>query len=330
MLQQWTSSSALALVAAVGLLGCAQGADIASEGDAFEDNTLQDNTLEEQLGTAQQAILDGAAATHHKFGAVGALVYTFPELGVVDVFCSATLVARDAVVTARHCGPSIDLAPELGLTAAFAIGPDAFAPTELIPITGYVAAPAARGHEKGLLQDGGRDVAVAYLESAATTVVPAKLGLFDKHMLGDKFQIAGYGVSDAFGTYGQRFAGLGTARAIKGRWYELLFRGNYHAYLNWYFSDSPSAQPSEAEAKEWWKTFRLESNYELLAGGLRGEAVACYGDSGGPLLRGTKASNMTVYGVSFAVEGSVANICGLGGGYLVFNHKMLDFVQDAL
>jgi len=315
MLQQWTSSSALALFAAVSLFGCGLAAD-----SAFED----------EPGTSQQAILDGAPATHPKFGAVGALVYSFPGFGVVDVFCSATLVAPDAVVTARHCGPSIDLAAELGLQAAFALGPDAFAATELIPITGYVAAPAARGHERGLLQDGGRDVAVAYLESDATTATPAKLGLFDKDMLGDKFQLAGYGVSDSSGIYGQRFAGPGTARALKGRWYELLFRGNYHAYLDWYFTDAPSALPSPAEAKEWWKSYKLEENYELLAGGLRDEVVACYGDSGGPLLRGTKASNLTVYGVSFAVEGSNSSICDLGGGYLVFNRKMLDFVRDAL
>ena len=319
MLQQWTSSSALALFAAVSLFGCAQAADSAFADDASEDES----------GTAKQAILDGTSATHPKFGAVGALVYSFEEFGVVDVFCSATLVAPGAVVTARHCGPSIDAAAELGVTAAFALGPDAFVPTELIPITGYVAAPAG-GPGNGLLQDGGRDVAVAYLESESTTATPAKLGLFHKHMLRDKFQIAGYGVSDSLGTYGQRFAGPATARALKGRWYELLFRGNYRAYLDWYFNDSPSAEPSFAEAKEWWKTFRLETNYELLAGGLRGEAVACNGDSGGPLLRGTKPSNMTVYGVSFAVEASIANICDLGGGYLVFNHKMLNFVRDAL
>jgi len=318
MLQQWTLGSGLALIAAANLFACGQAAD-----SAPEDGT-------DEAGTAQQAILDGTAATHPKFGAVGALVFALPEYGVLDVFCSATLVAPDAIVTARHCTPNIDLAPELGLMAAFAIGPDAFAPTELLFITDYVAAPAAPGKEKGLLQDGGRDVAVAHLESAATTVVPAKLGLFDNHMLGDKFQLAGYGVSDAFGVYGQRFAGPGTARAIKGHWYELLFRGNYRAYLDWYFTDAPSALPSQAEAKEWWKSYRLESNYELLAGGLRGEAVACYGDSGGPLLRGTKASNMTVYGVSFAVEGSISSVCDLGGGYLVFNRKMLNFVRSAL
>lgn len=315
MLQQWTLGSGLALIAAANLFACGLAADQASE---------------DEPGTAHQAILDGEPATHPKFGAVGALVYALPEYGVLDVFCSATLVAPDAVVTARHCTPNIDLAPQMGLMAAFAIGPDAFAPTELLYITDYVAAPAAPGNEKGLLGDGGRDVAVAHLDAAATTVIPAKLGHFENHMIGSKFQLAGYGVSDTFGVYGQRFAGPGTARAIKGHWYELLFHGNYKKYLDWYFTDAPSALPSKEEAKEWWKSYRLETNYELLAGGLRGEAVACYGDSGGPLLRGNKASNLTVYGVSFAVEGSISSVCDLGGGYLVFNRKMLRFVQSAL
>jgi hypothetical protein len=315
MLQQWTLGSGLALIAAANLFACGQAAD-----GAFEDET----------GSAHQSILGGAPATDPKLGAVGALVWALPELGVLEVFCSATLVAPDAVVTARHCTPNIDLAPEIGVMAAFAIGPNAFAPTELVPITGYFAAPAAPGKEKGLLQDGGRDVAVAYLESAPTTAIPAKLGLFESRMLGSKFQIAGYGISDVFGVYGQRFAGPGTARAIKGRWYKLLFDGDYRAYLDWYFTDAPSAEPSHAQARAWWNTYRLENKYELLAGGLPGEAVACYGDSGGPLLRGNKASNLTVYGVSFAVEGTISGICGLGGGYLVFNRKMLDFVRDAL
>ena len=283
-----------------------------------------------ELGEASQAIISGEAATAAKYAAVGALVYYYPEVGVLDSFCSGTLVASKAITTARHCTASIDLAIESGLVPAFAIGPDAFNPVAVIPITGYVNAPSAPGNEKGLLMDGGRDVAVAYLESAPAGVKPARLGLFEDKMLGTKFEIAGYGVNNAEYFYGQRFAGKATARALKGRWYELLFNGSYTAFSNWYFTDSPSAQPSEAEARAWWKDYKLENKYELLAGGLPGEAVACYGDSGGPLLRGTSASNLTTYGVSFAVEGTISSACGLGGGYLVFNKKMLDFVEGAL
>jgi hypothetical protein len=286
--------------------------------------------LTEPLGESNQAIISGAPATGTAHAAVGALVYYHPDAGVLDVFCSGTLVAPKAITTARHCTPNIDLAVESGMVPAFAIGPDAFNPVALVPITDYVNAPAAPGKATGLLQDGGRDVAVAHLESAPAGVKPARLGLFEDKMVGTKFDIAGFGVSNPEYFYGQKFIGKATARAFNGRWYELLFNGKYEAFRNWYFTDSPGAQLSEAEAKAWWKDYKLENKYELLAGGLPGESVACHGDSGGPLLRGTTASNLTTYGVSFAVEGTISSACGLGGGYLVFNKKMLEFVQGAL
>lgn len=314
MTERWSLVRGVTLLASTALVACSQASEVP----------------EERFSTTSQTILNGVPAGDAKYGAVGALVWVFPEIGVVEVFCSGTLVAQQALVTARHCTPSIDLAPEIGVIAAFAFGPDAFNPTQVIPITGYVTAPPAPGGQKGLLLDGGRDVAVAYLESAPVGITPAKLGLFENDMLGRRFQIAGFGVYETDRSYGQRFVGVATARAIKGRWYELLFDGDYEAYLEWYFTDSPSAIPSEAEAKEWWKIYRLENKYELLAGGLPGEAIGCFGDSGGPLLLGKKASNLTTYGVNFAVEATTSTVCGLGGGYLVFNRKMLDFVEDAL
>ena len=48
------------------------------------------------------------------------------------------------------------------------------------------------------------------------------------------------------------------------------------------------------------------------------------------MLLGTTPSNITTYGVNFAVEGTLSTVCGFGGAYLVFNRKMLDFVQGAL
>lgn len=290
------------------------------------------NETEETVSTTTQAILNGAPANEAKLGAVGALVYVIPDTDfVLDAFCSATLVAPKAVVTARHCTPQIDEAFAGGLTPAVAFGPDAFAPLQVVPITNYVAAPAAPGNgDKGLLLDGGRDVAVAHLASVPAGIVPAKLGEFKESMLGTKFQIAGFGMFNFEAFYGQKFAGPATARATNGGWYSLLFNGNYQAFRNWYFNDAALAEPSEAEAQKWWKQYKLENKYELLAGGLPGEAVACYGDSGGPLLLGTNANNLTVYGVSFAVEATFSTVCGLGGGYLVFNRKMLDFVQQSL
>jgi trypsin len=302
------------LLASAALAGCSQGA-----GDT-----------EQRLGTAEQSIIGGTPADAATYPAVGALVYFFPEVGVLDVFCTGTLVAKKALVTARHCTASIDLALENGLVPAIAFGPNAFEPTQVVPITSYVAAPPAPGNEKGLLLDGGRDVAVAYLESEPVGITPVKLGRFEDDQLGKKFQIAGYGVNNAAHFYGEKYTGQVTARALKGKWYHLLFDGDYEAFHEWYFTDSAAAIPSEAEAKEWWKIYKLENKFELLAGGLPGEAVGCNGDSGGPLLQGKKDKNLTTYGVFFAVEQTISTACGLGGAYLVFNKKMLDFVEDAL
>jgi hypothetical protein len=306
----WNLRLGAAVLASTAFMACSQGAEVSDE----------------PLGTTTQSIIDGAPAESEKYEAVGALVYVIPELGVVEVICSGTLVAKKAIVTARHCTPSIDFALENGLNPSFAIGPDAFSPTQLLPITSYVAAPPG---PEGLLLDGGRDVAVAYLASAPTGIKPVKLGQFDHGMLGQQFKLVGYGIHDFAGTYGQRFAGVGTARALKGRWYELLFDGDYEAYLEWYFTDSAAAIPSEEEAAEWWDIYRLEKKYELLAGGLPGESVSCSGDSGGPLLA-KRGSHLTTYGVNFAGEQTFSTVCGLGSGYLVFNRKMLDFVEDAL
>lgn len=303
-----------ALVSCVAALACSEAPDVADPAEAAD----------------PQAILGGAPTDDAKYAAVGALGWYFPDYGMVHVFCSGTLVAANKIVTARHCTSSIDLAFEIGVVPVFAFGSDGYAPDAVLPITSYVNAPPTPIPSGGLLLDGGRDIAVAELESPATDVVPAKLGLFEESYLGTQFQIAGFGINDVTFSSGQKFSGVVTARTTHGRWYSLLFNGDYDAYLEWYFTDSASAIPSEEEAKLWWKIYRLENKYELLAGGLPGEAVGCFGDSGGPLLLGTNQSDLTTYGVSFATESSISTICGLGGAYAVFNKKMLEFVEGAL
>lgn len=277
-----------------------------------------------------QAIIGGAPTDDPKYGAVGALGWVFPGYGVVHVFCSGTLVAPNAIVTARHCTPSIDEGFAIDVVPVFIFGSDAYNPSAAVPITSYVNAPPSPQPGGGLLLDGGRDVSVVQLESSVTDVVPAKLGLFDESFLGGQFEIVGYGINDVTFASGQKFSGVVMARATQGRWYSLLFNGDYDAYLDWYFTDSAAAIPSLAEAKEWWKIYRLENRYELLAGGLPGESVGCFGDSGGPLLRGTSANDLTTYGVSFATEATFSTVCGLGGAYAVFNEQMLEFVESAL
>lgn len=285
-----------------------------------------------------QPILGGALAEDPKYAAVGALAIEY-DLGPDEPpayypICSATLVGSKAVVTAKHCTEALAAEMASGFPPRFVLGPDAWVPEQVVPITGWVEAPASEDHP-GLMLRGGRDLAVAYLSAAPEGVEPAKVGHFNQAMVGRQFEIAGYGESDlylaewGFTIPGYRFVGLATARALEGRWYELLFDGDKQAYLDWYFLDAVTASPTAGEAEAWWDLYQLEPGYELLAGGLEGEAVGCYGDSGGPLLSITK-NKLTVYGVSFAVEASIANVCDHGSAYLIFNAKMRDFVRDAV
>lgn len=308
MIGKWLT---LSVMLAASLSGCSQGP--AADGSS--------------PSKTDQPILSGTEATDARYGAVGALMYE-TSWGL-DLACSGTLIAPRAVVTSKGCTKYIRSAVANGTKTYFAFGFDAAMPEQQIEIVGYVAAPAAATHD-GLLLSGGRDVAVAYLASAPVGITPAKLGSFQNSMVGSRFQIAGFGASDTWGTYGLRFAGDATARAISGQWYELLFDGDREAFLGWYYTDAPVAYPNDRQAQDWWRTYRLEPGYELLAGGLPGEALACYGDAGGPIFRGNSAQDLTVYGVSFAVEASMANICALGDGYLVFNKEMLGFVQSAI
>jgi len=305
---------------------CSQGADEAPD----------------QTAELAQPIMGGVPAVDARYAAVGALATQFyvdwipdvPPFYAYDFICSATLVDSQAVVTARHCTETLaQYQQDLGDQPVFLTGDFTWDPEQVIPITGWVAAPPSDRHP-GLLLDGGRDVAVAYLAGAPEGIEPARVGHFNQQMVGKQFELAGYGWNDyyleewGFDT-GEKMVGVGTARALEGQWYSLLFDDDYDAYLDWFMVDADTSNPTEEQAQGWWNAFWLEPGYELLTGGLEGEALSCYGDSGGPLLSIEK-DKLTVYGVSFATEPSQANLCDHGSAYLVFNEEMHAFVNRAL
>jgi len=285
----------------------------------------------EQVSDATQAIIGGTPAVGDKYLAVGSLVEALedPYYGtlVFNVFCSATLVGPQSVVTARHCTPFIDNPTYPDLSIYFAVGDNGYFADQYIPVTGYEAAPPTKKPNGGLLLDGGRDVAVVHLASEPAGVVPAKLGRFHKHMLGQKFELVGFGRNDDFND-GARYSGVAKARQMHGLWYSALFNHNPWEYWNWYWTDA-NTDPTWKEGREWWRTYRLETDYELLIGGRSGEALGCYGDSGGPMVRGNSAENLTVYGVGFASEASKSRVCDKGSAYLVFHKQNIwNFLQD--
>ncbi len=303
--------SALATVLAAGLTACTQASDAT-----------------ERTAAIEQGIIDGELAGD-AYAAVGAIVTRsarpFPS---TTVRCSGTLIANNAIVTARHCATALEKLQAQGTDVRFNIGQLAYAPDQSIPITHWVKAPGSPTHP-GLLFDGGRDVAIAYLQHPPAQVTPAKLGEFTSDMLGEQFTIVGFG-RDQNNFLGLRYAGPATARSLGGAWYPLLFNNNYGQFLTWYFDDAATENPSAQEASAWWSAYTLEPGFELLAGGLEGEALGCSGDSGGPLLLGNTPDTLTVYATGFAGEPSKSEVCTRGAGYLVHNQTMLGFLNSAL
>ena len=279
---------------------------------------------------ARQPIVNGTATNDAKYDAVGSLILKAARYGYEDVKCSGTLIAPQVFLTAKHCVKHAALGAFPDTNSFVGFGPNAWRPAQKVQIKSFLSAPPSPTHS-GLLTNGGRDIAVLYLDRAPDGITPAKIGAFDASMLGTAFDIAGFGWTETFNV-GLKYAGPATARALSGDWYPLLFNGDWARFDEWYWTDASLAMWDPAEEELWWTpgVYELEPGYELLAGGLPNEAVGCFGDSGGPLLRGSSAEDMTVYGVSFAAEGSMAAVCGLGGGYLVLNDEMRGWVQQAI
>lgn len=279
-----------------------------------------------------QSVVFGTPTTDPALDAVGGIVFKYAPAKIDDFSCTATLIAPKVALTARHCvlgGVGWHFFPIPSFNNFLVFGDNVSKPAQKVKIKGFVVPPPSP--TGGLLGDGGRDMAVVFLDSAPTGITPAQLGQFDESHLGTQFRIAGFGWTETY-SVGTKVEGPATARALSGDWYPLLFDGDYAAFDAWYWTDASLATWTLEEEALWWApgTFQLEPGYELLAGGLPGEAVGCYGDSGGPLLLGNTAQELTVYGVSFAAEGSIATACALGGGYAVLNEEMLAFVQDAV
>jgi len=73
----------------------------------------------------------------------------------------------------------------------------------------------------------------------------------------------------------------------------------------------------------------LADGYEAVFGGAKGDAQACYGDSGSPIIRADSSGNLVAYGVISGGIGSSQLICDYGGVDAVFGPDVTTFLQTA-
>ncbi|MCG8425138.1 MAG: trypsin-like serine protease [Proteobacteria bacterium] len=283
-----------------------------SVGWACSDNEGSDK---EAIGQNGEEVIGGFPARSDRFNAIGALA--LPEGDAYSFFCSGTLIAPNAVLTAEHCVGGLQG------NEVFLIGFDSGNPTRAVPIIGQMSETSLSGGFVGL----GADVAVAFLGEPIEDIEPVKVGILAEEDIGSQFVVMGYGVRDNTEKAGQRYLGATNLRGIGGNHAENIW-GSYEGFLEHFHElDDRFVHPDGPE--ETYKSFALLDGYDVSFGHAAGNAGSCYGDSGGPMLR-IKDGQMTIYAVVSGGVGTKSLICDWGGVYTAFGPVVQEFIKRSL
>jgi V8-like Glu-specific endopeptidase len=328
--------SGLALLTAAALAACGnQGSSDDSSNPSFK-------------AEDQEIIRGFASAGYEAVGTVG-IVYK----GQYYMLCTATLVAPQVVLTAKHCAVFLDdmftppgLVGQPLLAAykvAFATG-NANKPTAIYEaVDSYASTDWSEGFV-GL----GNDVAVYLLKDKVTDLktLPFATEALSPDFLGKKAVAMGYGsqtnLQDATGELdGSRKAGSVTVSSYDAKVYELIF-GSFDAFLKdlekYYgaavIKECLADKDCQAMVQGWYDNTKLKTGYELWAASQKGDAVTCHGDSGGPLLLKTASASDTpklqILGVVSGGMGSDELACDYGTVYATFGPTTQELLKNAL
>jgi len=318
-------------------------------------------TEQPKIGGQNEAIIGGVPANSPKLNAIGTLgvqtSYTDEETGEVyeyfQPFCTASLIAPNTVLTAKHCVAGIEQDSYYGYQFVFGIGPDGFNPVRKIPVISVQREP--NNDIAGVMQLG-HDVAVVHLGQAVTDLVPLEIGALDKSMIGQRLGAIGYGEQNINGDWGTREAGNVTFNALQGKWLELMFGSfeGFKDYLNemggYGENDGSSSGDGDGDVSAdagvgtgdagtgggfddsylqyIYDTTKLLPNYEAYVGNKPGDVGTCFGDSGGPLVK-TVNGKVTAFGTVSGGLGSSTLQCDYGDIYAAFGPKVVTFLNKA-
>ena len=298
-----TFAAALAAASLLGAAGCA---------GSYEEPA--------SVGTSAAEVIGGFPANSPKLNAIGALAFDYGD-GYYYPFCSGTLVSEDEVLTAEHCSYYVD-----PYYTKFVIGPNALAPTRVVPVINAVAETTVQGGIIGL----GSDVAIVHLAEAVTDVPILPYAQFEPDRVGERFVVVGYGVTDNNWSSGTRNAGALTLQGSSGRIFDLLF-GSFEGFLAdgapVLFPYLNPNNPTDLSELQWlYEFYTVLDGYEAVLGAGLGDANDCYGDSGGPLIQ-KKDGKSTVFGVVSWGFGSTRQVCDFGGIFAVLGSASVDFIN---
>lgn len=274
-------------------------------------------------------IIGGVEASGRALDAVGALGSMSGE--TFRPFCTATLIEKDLVLTAKHCVLDNSWFGSGGVRdeVYFAIGPDANDPRKVVRSRKILVSPIDEGGFVKL----GSDVALVMLEEPVRGVTP--FAYLKAHIrgstVGNKYSVIGYGVQDNDGTLGTRRAGQVTLQAVEGRPMKAIF-GDKWAFKRHikHVEGEAFLETNKTRLDELWE-FELLEGYEAYVGVGEGDAQPCSGDSGGPLVKRRPEGELVVAGVvSGSFKGSVHRCSILGESYATLGEEVQDLIASAI
>ncbi len=317
--------------------------------------SLDDETSD--VDGRKQEIIGGVAANGAGLDSVAVLAFEF-ENQYIEPFRTAARIGSRTFVTAKHCVDRLYWG--YGGRPILGIGPDGMHPAQTLSV---VEAERAPGNEGGVL-GGSPDVAVVHTDvtvAGLDPLSPAQLGDDD---IGQNFAAVGYGTRDNLGRSGVRRAGTLTLRALKGKFFELVF-GSFEKFKEWFETGGyagvltarsvllppaganvswdelgiliPGAvvgaskelvQPEQDDAwlRQIYDNTLLAAGSEAWLGHAPGNAQPCFGDSGSPLIR-RGAAGLRVYGVTSGGLSSRDLVCDFGAVYGIFSDATLAFLH---
>jgi hypothetical protein len=283
-----------------------------------------------RYGIAQEPIIGGFLADEDLYDVTGALVAVHADEELV--FCTATLIGPEVIVTAKHCAKAFVELERAGSVIEWRTGADALSPASRLRV---VATQSAPGDVGGYVGEG-RDVAVALLEQPVASE-PVELAPLDESWLGRSLITLGYGVFSPSGASdGRRRVGRETVSALSGRVHEALF-GDFESFVEWTMTrqstDADLIATTPADEVDVLRTqyelALLFDGHEAVGGGAAEDSLTCRGDSGGPLLGVNADGRFVSHGVISGGPDSVRSECEFGSVYATFGPVTLPFLIES-